>query len=116
MIKSITGGSGITVMGGMPTTTYISPGAQSAGMLRYNPNSSNIEVYDGLAWLTLSIGYTNIELSADVQAVLHWAREKMNREKTLRELADRSPAVADAMAAVEHAQEQLDIVATLADV
>ena len=53
MIKSITGGSGITVMGGMPTTTYISPGAQSAGMLRYSPNSGNIEVYDGIAWLTL---------------------------------------------------------------
>jgi hypothetical protein len=116
MIKSITGGSGITVMGGMPTTTYISPGAQSAGMLRYNPNSSNIEVYDGIAWLTLSTGYANIELSADVQAILHWAREKMHREKMLKSLAERSPAVADALAAVEHAQEQLDIVATLADV
>ena len=116
MIKSITGGPGITVMGGMPTTTYISPGAQSAGMLRYNPNSSNIEVYDGIAWLTLSTSYANIELSPDVQAVLHWAREKMEREKMLKSLAERSTAVADALAAVEHAQEQLDIVTTLANV
>jgi hypothetical protein len=116
MIKSIIGGPGITVMGGMPTTTYISPGAQSAGMLRYNPNSSNIEVYDGIAWLTLSTGHANIELSADVQAVVQWTREKMEREKMLKALAERSPAVADAMAAVAHAQEQLDIVATLANV
>jgi hypothetical protein len=116
MIKSINGGTGITVMGGSPTTTYISPGAQSAGMLRYNPNSGNIEVYDGIAWLTLSTGYANIELSSDVQAVVQWAREKMIREKMLKSLAERSPAVADAVAAVERAQEQLDIVATLADV
>lgn len=113
MIKSITSGTGITVMGGGPTTTYISPGAQSAGMLRYSPNSGNIEVYDGIAWLTLSTGYANIELSADVQAVVQWAREKMDREKMLLALAKHNPAVADAVAAVEHAQQQLDIVTAL---
>jgi hypothetical protein len=85
-------------------------------MLRYSPNSGNIEVYDGIAWLTLSTGYANIELSPDVQAVVQWAQEKMHREKTLKALAERSPAVADAMAAVEHAQQQLDIVTILADV
>jgi len=116
MIKNITGGAGITVMGGNPITTYISPGAQSAGMLRYNPNSSNIEVYDGIAWLTLSTSYATVELAPDVQAVVQWAREKMDREKKIKALAERSPAVADAMAAVEHAQQQLDIVTILADV
>ena len=113
MIKSITGGTGITVTGGAPATTYISPGAQSAGMLRYSPNSGNIEVYDGIAWLTLSIGYATVELTPDVQAVVQWVQEKMDREQMLRALAETSPAVADAVAAVEHAQQQLDIVTTL---
>lgn len=113
MIKSITGGSGISVVGGTPTTTYMSPGAQSAGILRYNPNSSNIEVYDGIAWLTLSTSYTSIELSPHVQAVVAWAQGKMAEETHLKTLAAKHPAVADALAAVEHAQEQLDIVTTL---
>ena len=113
MIKNITGGSGISVVGGTPTTTYISPGAQSAGMLRYNSNSSNIEVYDGIAWLTLSTSYASIELSPDVQAVVQWAQGKMAEESRLKELASKHPAVADALAVVEHAQEQLDIVTTL---
>jgi hypothetical protein len=37
----------------------------------------------------------------------------MEEEKRLEELAKRHPAVADALAAVAHAQEQLDIVTTL---
>jgi hypothetical protein len=116
MIKSIIGGFGVRVHNGTPTTTYISPGAQSAGMLRYSPNSGNIEVYDGVAWLTLSTSYATVELTPDVQAVVQWAREKIEQEKTIKALAERSPAVADALAAVEHAQEQLDIVTTLAKV
>jgi hypothetical protein len=85
-------------------------------MLRYSPNSGNIEVYDGVAWLTLSTSYATVELTPDVQAVVQWAREKIEQEKTIKALAERSPAVADALAAVEHAQEQLDIVTTLAKV
>ena len=113
MIKSISAGQGLVVHNGSPTTTYISPGAQSAGMLRYSPNSGNIEVYDGIAWLTLSTSYTNIELSPHVQAVVAWAQGKMAEESRLKELASKHPSVADALAAVEHAQEQLDIVTTL---
>lgn len=113
MIKNITGGPGINVQGGTPSMTYISPGSQSAGILRYNPNSGNIEVYDGLAWLTLSTGYANIDLAPHVQAVVAWAQGKMAEETRLRQLAEKHPVVADAIAAVAHAQEQLDIVTTL---
>jgi hypothetical protein len=37
----------------------------------------------------------------------------MEKEKRLEELAKQHPAVADALATVVHAQEQLDIVTTL---
>jgi UDP-3-O-acyl-N-acetylglucosamine deacetylase len=113
MIKGIINGNGIVVHNGNPVTPYISPGAQSAGMLRYNSNSNNMEVYDGVTWLTMSTSYASIELSPDVQNVIQWAREKMEQERKIKALAEKHSAVADALAAVEHAQQQLDIVTTL---
>jgi hypothetical protein len=113
MIKGLMGGRGIVVNNGTPSSIYISPGAQSSGMMRYNPNMNNVEVYDGLSWQTLTTNYPNVELSYDVIEVINWASEKMKHEKKIKELAEQHLAVADAVAAVEHAQQQLDIVATL---
>ena len=113
MIKGITPGPGLTISGDTWMDPYISPGAQSAGILRYNSSSRNIEVYDGVAWLTLSSGNTQISLDGVTQEAVQWARRQMEKEKRLEELAKRHPAVADAMATVAQAQEQLDIVTIL---
>ena len=113
MIKGIIPGVGLATSGSSSMQPYISPGAQSAGMLRYNSNSSNIEVYDGVTWLTLSSGHIQISLDGVTQEAVQWARRQMEKEKRLEELAKRHPAVADALAAVTQAQEQLDIVTTL---
>ena len=113
MINGITPGIGLTISGGTSMEPYISPGAQSAGILRYNSSSRNIEVYDGVAWLTLSSGHTQISLDSPTQEAVQWARRQMEKEKRLEELAKQHPAVADAVAAVAQAQEQLDIVTTL---
>jgi hypothetical protein len=113
MIKGITQGAGLVVNNGNPTNPYISPGSISAGMMRYNPNSNNIEVYDGVNWITLFGGQTQISLDGPTQEAVQWVRRQMEQEKRLEELAKKHPAVADALAAVEHAQEQLDIVTAL---
>ena len=84
--------------------------------MRYNGSSQNIEVYDGSAWMLMTGAYPTIELSGDVQAVVNWARTKMAREAELRMLATDNQSVADALAAVEKAQEQLEVVATLVKV
>jgi hypothetical protein len=113
MIKGITSGIGLTISGGTSMEPYISPGSQSAGILRYNSSSRNIEVYDGVAWLTLSGGHSHISLDASTQEAVQWARRQIEEEKRLEELAKQHPAVAGAWSAVKHAQEQLDIVTTL---
>jgi hypothetical protein len=113
MIKGIIPGAGLTTSSSSSMQPYISPGSQSAGMLRYNSNSSNVEVYDGVNWLILSSGPTQISLDGPTQEAVQWVRRQMEEEKRLEELAKRHPAVADALAAVAHAQEQLDIVTTL---
>jgi hypothetical protein len=121
MIKNITAGPGITVnqsYSSWPSfyNTPASTGNSLVGQMRYNGSSQNMEVYDGNVWLAMSISYPTIELAPEVQSVLNWARIKMAEETRIRELASKNPTVADALAAFEKAQEQLDIVATLTTV
>jgi len=113
MIKGIVPGVGLATSGSTSMQPYISPGSQSAGMLRYNSSSSNIEVYDGVTWLTLSGGHVQVSLDGPTQEAVQWVRRQMEKEKRLEELAKKHPTVADAVAAVKYAQEQLDIVTTL---
>jgi hypothetical protein len=113
MIKTINAGAGIRIQNGYAPATYVNMSNASAGMIRYNGNSNNMEVYDGSSWMSLTGAYPMIELDGDVLAVVNWAKEKMNKEAKIQELAKTNPTVADALAAFEKAQEQLDIVATL---
>jgi len=113
MIDGIIPGPGLVTSGGAAMQPYISPGSQSAGILRYNSSSKNIEVYDGISWLTLSTGTTQIGLDIPTQEAVQWVRRRMEQEKRLEELAKKHPAVADAVVAVALAQEQLDIVTAL---
>jgi hypothetical protein len=113
MIKTINAGAGIRISNGYASTTYVNMSNPSAGMVRYNGNSNNLEVYDGSSWMTLNGAYPIIELDSDVLGVINWAKEKMNKEAKLQELAKTNATVADALTAFETAQEQLDIVATL---
>jgi hypothetical protein len=113
MIDGIIPGIGLVTTGGAAMQPYISPGSQSAGILRYNSSLRNVEVYDGISWLTLSTGPTQISLDAPTQEAVQWVRGRMEQERRLEELSRQHPAVADAAAAVVQAQEQLDIVTAL---
>ena len=121
MIKNISTGTGLQVSNNYSSwpafyNTPISTGNTLIGQMRYNGSSQNIEVYDGTAWMPMTGAYPTIELSVDVQSVVNWARTKMARESELRMLAANNQSVADALAAVEKAQEQLEVVATLVTV
>ena len=111
MIKNITPGPGIYIAANNYSTPYVDMSRPSAGMVRYN--GSNFEVYNGSDWVLFSSSIPQIELDGVTQEAVQWARWQMEKEKRLEELSKRHPAVADAVAAVAHAQEQLDIVTTL---
>jgi len=113
MIRNITPGPGIHVSGSVYNAPYVDSNRASAGIVRFISN--NFEVYDGAAWLPLQSSYPQIELDGVTQEALQWTRRRMEQEKRLTELAKKHPAVADAMAVVSHAQEQLDIVTALVD-
>jgi hypothetical protein len=111
MIRNITGGMGIHVTGSVYNAPYIDTTRASAGMVRYI--SGNFEVYDGSSWLPLQSSYPTIELDGVTQEAIQWTRRRMEEEKRILELAAKHPTVADALAAVEKAQEQLKVVTTL---
>lgn len=113
MIKGITQGRGVYVRNGTASSTYIDMSRPSAGMIRYNGN--NLEVYDGSGWLVISSTYAEVELDGLTMEILDWARHKMEEERHLKHLADKHPAVADALQAVAKAEEQVRIVAALVE-
>jgi hypothetical protein len=113
MIRSITSGYGVHISGNVYNSPYIDTNRPSAGLVRYV--NSNLEVYDGNTWLPLQSSYPQVELNGEVQSILFWAREKMAEEARIQELAAKHPTVADALAAVAKAEEQVRIVAALVD-
>lgn len=114
MIQNITPGPGIYIAANNYSTPYVDMSRSSAGMVRYN--GSNFEVYNGTDWVQFSSSIPQIELDGVTQEAVQWVRRKMEQEKRLIELAKKHPTVADALAAVSYAQEQLDIVTALVDV
>jgi hypothetical protein len=106
MIKSIMAGPGLAVSGGTITYPYINMNNASAGMVRYNGNIQNFEVYDGSSWMTIYGTAATVTLDYDVQTILNWARQKMVEDQRLKELAQKHPGIADL-------REKLDVMVAL---
>lgn len=94
MIKGINSSSRyISVTGGSPSNTYISPGSVGAGMVRYNSNTNCMEVNDGSVWRQLDMGYATIELTHETEMLLDWARRKQQEEQRINEMIEKFPAL-----------------------
>jgi hypothetical protein len=120
MIKTLMPGSGIHIDNNHSSWPSFYNNSTSSnntlvGQVRYNGSSQNMEVYDGIAWISIASSYPTVELNGEVQAILAWARKKIADEARVQELADKHPSVADALAAVAKAEEQVRIVAALVD-
>jgi hypothetical protein len=115
MINNVLGGSFVTVSGGSGST-YVNGynGAQGVGNMRYNTTMQRIEVYDGNNWIQMQMPDVMIDLNPEAQSLLSWARKKRDQEQELERLVQNYPALADARENLERAQEQLDMLATLA--
>ena len=84
----------IQVQQGYHGVPPISPGAQSAGLLRYNSNTNNIEVYNGMAWYGIDTT-VGIDLSSSAKETLTWAYNKMQEERRLKDLMAQHPGLKD---------------------
>jgi hypothetical protein len=108
MIKGISPqGRYMYVNGGTASSTYISPGAVGAGMVRWNQNMTCFEVNDGNSWKALDMGYASVGLTPEAESLLDWAKIKMQEEQEMKRLAKDHPAVAMALENLNKSQEQL---------
>ena len=72
----------------------MSPGAQSAGMLRWNTSSNTIEVYNGVAWFPVETT-ADILLSPMAQQAMAWSIKKMEEDSNIQSLMARHPGLKD---------------------
>lgn len=110
MITNVYSHSGFVTVNSTVAGPYINAGTPSAGMMRYH--NQQVQVYDGSSWLAMG-STASVGLSGEAEAIMSWAREKMEEEREARAMAEQYPAVADAMGAVREAEQQLKTVVAL---
>lgn len=109
MIKGLMSGKGTVVSGGNTTYPYVAMNSNNPiqGMLRVN--GQDMQVFDGASWLTVGAGYASVDLDADTQSLLEWARSERSKQ-SLREARIRdNPALKKAYEAIERAEANFDI-------
>jgi hypothetical protein len=111
MIKGIMGGPGVNVLGGSTTVPYVNQNSSNPmqGMIRIF--GSDMQVFDGTAWINLSASYSTVELNGETQAILQWAREERDKQAKRQQLIKDNPALQKAMEAIEKAEANFDILA-----
>lgn len=114
MIKGLQGITGITVSGGNTALPYISPNSSNpvTGMMRIN--GTEIEVFNGSSWQTLSSSYATVGLDQEVLDIVQWARKKRDQEKEWYELASSNEAIRIALDQLEQAKTRLELTTILA--
>ena len=113
MIKNITGGQYIQVMGGSTSHPYVNMSNPSAGMMRYNGLNQNMEVYDGTSWMTISGNSSMVDLNNDAKELLEWARAKRAEELYLKREAEKNPTIKDLLNQRDSIDSKITMVRTL---
>ena len=115
MIKSISGGNGIEVVGGFASYPYISqnPNNPMQGMIRIN--GSDMQVYDGNGWISLGGAFSTVSMNGAAYSAIVWAQKKMAEEENIKKLAEKHPAVADAVNTINEAYDKLKVVVALTE-
>lgn len=67
------------------------------GEVRFNGTTGKLECWVGGSWMPVSSGDVTVELTPDVQQVLDWAKNKMDQERHIKELAENHPSIANAV-------------------
>ena len=74
---------------------YIGNNGQSAGNMRFNTTTQQMEVFDGNVWINISQNVL-IGLSYTGEEAIRWTQEKMREERELKEKLEKYPTLKDA--------------------
>jgi hypothetical protein len=111
MIKGLMAGPGLNVNGGNTSVPYVNQNISNPmqGMLRLS--GSDMQVFDGNNWITMSTSYATVELNGESQAILKWARDQRELELGRAKLIENNPALQNAYKAILRAEQNFDILA-----
>jgi len=115
MIKSVIGNSPYIMVATNNTSNFMNnySGAQGLGNIRFNTSTQSLEVYDGTMWQPIQMGMATVSLTQDAVDAISWVNQKRVEEMKIKALAERHPAVADQLAAVQEAEEKLRMITLL---
>lgn len=96
MIKGLQGNQGVVVNGGNAMVPYVNQNTNNpvTGMVRIW--GSDMQVFDGSAWINIGSSYATVGLDASVQQAVEWARRKMQEEQDLLKRMERHPGLKQA--------------------
>jgi hypothetical protein len=96
MIKGLTGSAHVVVSGGNTSVPYVNSNANNPmqGMMRIN--GSDLQVFDGSNWLSMSTSYATVALSPTTEEAIDWVKRKMQEEKNLHERMKQHPGLKQA--------------------
>jgi hypothetical protein len=77
------------------------------GMLRLN--NQDMQVFDGSSWITVGASYASVDLDADTQGLLEWARTERSKQAVREERIRNNTALRKAYEAIQRAEANFDI-------
>ena len=77
------------------STPYIGNNGQSAGNMRFNTMTQQMEVFDGNMWINISQNVT-VGMTWTAEEAIRWATEKMEEERALKQRMEKHPGLKDA--------------------
>ena len=108
------GNQGVMVSAGNTSVPYVNQNHSNPmqGMIRIW--GSDMQVFDGSAWVTMSTSYATVGLDQDTQDLLQWARAQRTMAMNRLTLAQNNPALMKALEAVKRAEENFELLSTIA--
>lgn len=87
------GSNGIAVEGGDTSVPYVSQSTVNplTGMIRVW--GTDMQVFDGTAWLRMNTSYATVELDTESKNLLEWTKKKKSEDEALISLPSDHPAV-----------------------
>lgn len=100
---------------GNPINPYPTlPSTGAVGMMRWNPTSGTIEVWDNTSWISIT-ATAEVNLSPHTEDLLDWAMKQKTRMERLERLATENVTIRDALENYTRAEEALRIFEALCE-
>lgn len=111
MIKGIMGAAGVVVDGGNTSLPYIPMNNENPiqGIIRVW--GSDLQVFTGTNWQQLPSSYATVKLDPNTESLLQWCNAQRTMAMRRLELAEKNPALMNALEAIKKAEDNYEILA-----